>query len=246
MKEYVLITGASSSVGRATAVLLSKQYPLILGGRNLERLKETCATCNKNEEHILWQYDLSNVADINSNLADLMQAHEVKINKFVHAAGISHLSPLRLTSSETMQNVMNVNFFSAVEILKMLTNKKVNGKSLSDVVFVSSISSRWGAKGMSLYSASKGALDSFARSMAHELAPSVRVNTVLPGGFQKMGGGGVRTPFVAENESALQGYLLGEGYAEDIAEVIEFLLSERARWITGQNFVLDGGKMSHC
>lgn len=245
MKEYVLITGASSSVGRATAVLLSKQYPLILGGRNLGRLEDTRAACHQSDNHILWQYDLSNVTDINSNLSDLMQTNELKINKFIHVAGISHLSPLRLTSSETMQSIMNVNFFSAVEILKLLTNKKINGKSLATVVFVSSISSRYGAKGMSIYSASKGALDSFARSMAHELAPNVRVNTVLPGGFQKSNGGGAN-PFATENESVSQGYLLGEGYAEDIAEVIEFLLSERARWITGQNFILDGGKMSHC
>ncbi len=97
---------------------------------------------------------------------------------------------------------------------------------------------------MSLYSASKGALDSFARSMAYELAPRVRVNTVLPGGIVTRGtqslANGVNVP---KDES---GYLLGEGKVQDIANMIVFLLSEQARWITGQNFTVDGGKTTHC
>ncbi|MBR1611596.1 MAG: SDR family oxidoreductase [Methanobrevibacter sp.] len=241
MKNYILITGASSGIGRETAIMLSKNYSLILNGRDIERLNETKNLCNNSNESILWQYDLSDVKHINENLSTLINEKNISISGFVHSAGVSHLSPLHLTLQTVIDEVMNVNFFSAVEILKLLLNKKLNAKFLTDVIFVSSISSCRGAKGMSIYSASKGALDSFARSMAYELAPKVRVNTVQPGGIPTRRGGG--SGFI---QSDTTGYLLGEGHVNDVASMIEFILSERARWITGQNFVVDGGKISHC
>lgn len=97
---------------------------------------------------------------------------------------------------------------------------------------------------MSLYSASKGALDSFARSMACELAPRVRVNTVLPGGIETPG-----TQNMISDIGMLQdgsNSLLGEGTTLDIADMVAFLLSKQSRWITGQNFIVDGGRTSRC
>ena len=97
---------------------------------------------------------------------------------------------------------------------------------------------------MSLYSASKGALDSFARSMAYELAPRVRVNTVLPGGIVTPG----TQRMVGDMEMPQDGpnSLLGEGTPLDIADMVAFLLSKQSRWITGQNFIVDGGRTSRC
>ena len=244
MENYVLITGASSGIGRATAARLSKMYPLILGGRDKVRLEETRAMCENADKHLLWQYDLGGVDGIEGSLSFFLKERQRAVSGFVHSAGIAPLAPLRMTSTEQMREIMNVNFFSAAEILKLLTSRKINGKSLKNVVIVSSISSKWGAKGMSLYSASKGALDSFARSMAYELAPHVRINTVLPGGIATSEAGVMA--YGAEMLQDNAEYLLGEGKGQDIADMIAFLLSEQARWITGQNFVVDGGKTSHC
>ena len=244
MDYYVLITGASSGIGRATAIRLSKTHSLILGGRDEKRLEETRTMCENADNHRLWRYDFAAVEGIADNLSAFLKKNSVFVSGFVHSAGIAPLVPLRMTTSEAMRQIMDVNFYSAVEILKLLTSKKINGKTLENVIFISSISSQRGAKGMSLYSASKGALDSFARSMAYELAPRVRVNTVLPGGIVTRGtqslANGVNVP---KDES---GYLLGEGKVQDIANMIVFLLSEQARWITGQNFTVDGGKTTHC
>ncbi len=244
MENFVLITGASSGIGRATAIRLSKTYPLILGGRDEKRLEETRAMCENVNNHLLWRYDLAEVAEIAESLSGLIKEKNVSVSGFVHSAGVAPLVPLRMTTTVQMRGIMDVNFFSAVEILKLLTCKKINGKALENVVFVSSISSQWGAKGMSLYSASKGALDSFARSMAYELAPRVRVNTVLPGGVETPG-----TQEMVKGTELLQegsNSLLGKGKVQDIVDMIVFLLSEQARWITGQNFVVDGGATSHC
>lgn len=244
MDKYVLITGASSGIGRATAIRLSKTYPLVLGGRDEKRLEETRTMCENADEHLLWRYDLADVEGIADNLSAFLKANSVPVSGFVHSAGIAPLVPLRMTTSETMRQIMDVNFYSAVEILKLLTSKKINGKTLENVILISSISSQRGAKGMSLYSASKGALDSFARSMACELAPRVRVNTVLPGGIETPG-----TQNMTSDVGLLQegsNSLLGEGKTSDIADIVAFLLSKQSRWITGQNFIVDGGRTSHC
>ena len=138
-------------------------------------------------------------------------------------------------------NMMNVNFFAAVEISRVLVSQRCNGQSLSNLVFVSSIASQFGSKGHSLYSASKGALDALMRSLAIELAPRVRVNSVLPGA--------ISTPMTASTfanqelaDRLKQQYPLGLGTADDVAALIEFLISDAARWITGQQFVVDGGR----
>ena len=245
MDYYVLITGASSGIGRATAIRLSKTYPVVLGGRDEKRLEETRTMCENADEHLLWRYDLADVEGIADNLSAFLKGKSVFVNGFVHSAGMAPLAPLRMTTSETMRQIMDVNFFSAVEILKLLTSKKVNGKSLSRVVLISSIQSRIGAKGQSIYCASKAAMEGFMRAMAVELAPSIKLNVIRPGG--------IRTPMgniLEQNQELLakpsdDGYLLGLGETKDIAAMAEFLLSDDAKWITGQIFTVDGGRSAH-
>lgn len=245
MDNYVLITGASGGIGRATAARLSKRYPLILGGRDETRLKETRAVCENKEKHLFWCYDLANVDGITENLAAFLNKESISVSGFVHSAGIAPLAPLRMTTVERMREIMDVNFLSAVEILKLLTSKKINGKALVRAILISSIQSRLGAKGQSAYCASKAALEGFMRAMAVELAPTVKLNVIRPGG--------IRTPMgdlLQQNQELLakpsdDGYLLGLGEAEDIAAMAEFLMGEGAAWITGQIFTVDGGRCAH-
>ena len=139
---------------------------------------------------------------------------------------------------------MAVNFHSAAEIIRLLLMKPINNRQLKNIVFISSIASKFGAKGFNHYSASKGALDALMRSLAVELAPEIRVNSILPGGIRTE-----RTESMFTNPE-LEGrldanYPLGLGLPTDIASCVEFLLSDHSRWITGQQLVIDGGRTSN-
>ena len=246
--DYVLVTGASSGIGQCIAKTLATAYPLILCGRSSEGLEETRRLLSEargaDGADIVWQYDLSDTMGINAALTDLLKNHGAKVQGFVHAAGISPIAPLRMLKTDVMRDIMNVNFFAAAEILKVLSHKRTNGRTLTRVVFISSIASGMGTKGQSVYAASKGALDSFMRSMAEELAPQVRVNSIRPGGIKTR----MAKPFIdAEvcHDELSDGYLLGAGHKQDIADMAEFLLSAKSRWITGQVFTVDGGRTAH-
>ena len=141
------------------------------------------------------------------------------------------------------QEILNVNFFSAVEITRGLL-KKFNHQALSNIIFISAIWSKLGDKGNSIYAASKGALDSLVKTLAVELGPRVRVNSILPGAIKtKMSESAFSNPDILARYD--QEYILGLGEIEDIIHLVEFLISYKAKWITGQHLILDGGKTSH-
>ncbi|MBR2733743.1 MAG: SDR family oxidoreductase [Selenomonadaceae bacterium] len=246
MENYFLVTGASSGIGRAIAVELSKSAPLILGGRNMQRLEETRQLCDNSERHIFWTYDLANVAGIVESLTALIKNRGLKIGGFVHSAGLKCEIPLHLSTLDEACNVMNVNFFSATQILKTLVTRKINGKNLQSVVLISSVLAIRGQRGNSLYSAAKGAVDSFARSMAAELAPNIRVNVINPGLIWTSMTQNYEQSQELFDKPLVDGYLTGRlGQPQDVAHMAAFLMSNKASWITGQNFVVDGGLTSH-
>jgi NAD(P)-dependent dehydrogenase (short-subunit alcohol dehydrogenase family) len=140
-----------------------------------------------------------------------------------------------------MAGMMNVNFMSAAQIISVLVKKNYNDKRLKNIVFISSTASKFGAKAFSMYSASKGALDSLMRSLAVELAPDIRINSILPGGIKtQMTGQIFSDPDLTGRME--KDYPLGLGKAEYIADFVNFLVSDEARWITGQQFIIDGGR----
>jgi len=240
-KKHILITGSSSGIGRETAIRLSSSHPLILHGRDATRLQLTQDQCRRPQEHVQWKCDLGEVDQIESSLKQLLENNSIGVEGFVHCAGILKILPLRSIERSDVQGTMNVNFNSVVEIVRLLVRKKVNQKHLRGVVFVSSIASLYGARGFNLYCASKGALDALMRALAVELAPEVRVNSVLPGAIRTgMTDSMLSDPDLSKRLEA--GYPLGVGQPDDIASAVEFLLSERARWITGQQLVVDGGR----
>jgi len=238
---YTLVTGASSGLGRSTAVRLSRERNLILHGRNPERLEETLGMCLNRDRHIVWAFDLKNPGELAGSLTPLLAASARSVKAFVHCAGMVTVLPMRSVDYRVAHEIMNVNFFSAAEIVHTLLKKKVNGRALTDILFVSSIWSRFGARAHSAYCASKAALDGLMRALAVELAPAIRVNSILPGAIQTpMAAQGLADPSIAEKLE--QDYPMGIGRPDDIADVIEFVLSDRARWLTGQEIVIDGGR----
>jgi NAD(P)-dependent dehydrogenase (short-subunit alcohol dehydrogenase family) len=230
---YTLITGASSGIGAAIAKRLGATRPLILGCRDASKVSA---------EGPVWTHDLRDTAGVSASLAAFLEQHQATVECFVHSAGVVKVLPARLNDAASVQEVMNVNVLSAMQVVATLM-KKVNRGALKDLLFISSTYSIKGVKGQAAYSASKGALDAMMQSLAVELAP-IRVNSVLPGG--------VRTPMSERAftdpkhlEKMKEEYLLRLGEVDDIVNAVEFLLSDKAGWITGQRFVVDGGQTAH-
>lgn len=240
MKDYILVTGASSGLGRAVAQGLSGQYGVIIHGRDSARLAETMEGCNGGEV-LVWKHDLTDTEGIDKSLGDVLPDKKYKVVGFVHCAGMMEMVPAKVYSTDAFEREFRVNIISAALIVKFLSSRKHNGKNLRSVVMVSSNISVGGAEAFGVYGASKAGLDGLMRSLAVELAPSVRVNSVLPGGMAT-----AMTGNIFENESVKKSfesnYPLGIGNPDKVAPVIRFLLSEDAGWITGQQVIVDGGR----
>lgn len=240
--KTILITGASSGIGKATAEKCSKMgAQLIITGRNLERLIQTYNELEGNN-HVMIQADLSD----NENLKSLINAIE-KIDGIVHSAGILETIPFSFTNNIKLSETMKINF----EIPFILTQQLIKTKKIrsnSSIVFVSSLSGySTGAIGLSAYSASKGAICASVRVIALELAQKkIRVNSVCPGMVKtEMNSGNSKLFQEQLNEDELRNYPLGYGTVDDIANTNIFLLSDASKWITGTNLIIDGGASIH-
>jgi NAD(P)-dependent dehydrogenase (short-subunit alcohol dehydrogenase family) len=240
-REFILITGASSGIGKEISAQLSSNYNVVLCGRNVEKLNETKLLCSTDNETLVFQFDLSDISNIEPTLLAFIKEKNIVVSHFIHSAGYMKMQPLKLLSLDNLQQTFNTNVFSAAVICKLLIKKKVNFSSLKSIVLISSNISDRGAKALAAYGASKGAIDSLMRCLAVELAPAVRVNSVLPGGVETE-----MTKSIYANKEVIERiektYPLGKGCSGDIANAVEFLISDKARWITGQQLTVDGGR----
>lgn len=238
MNEYLLITGASSGAGKVIAQKLSSEYNLILSGRDEDALKETAMNCVN--ETLIWTHDLSDLDTVEEVLSKFIKEKNIKIKKFVHCAGDMKMIPCKMLTGNEFVKTFSINVFSAALIIKTLTSRKSNNKALDSALVISSNISNRGAKAFSIYGSSKAALDALVRNLAMELAPNVRINSILPGGMRtKM----TESIFADEKvrKRIAEKYPLGEGEPNDLVEMIKLLLSDKASWITGQQIVIDGG-----
>lgn len=242
--KTILITGASSGIGRRIAIDVSNAGgKVVLVGRDISRLKETLSFL-VGKGHTFYTFDLKDLDRIKAFVSGLIEENGA-FDGFVHSAGVEKTVPLRYTRITDYEELFRVNCLSSLEIVKHLNS----GNGFSEggsVILISSISALIGRKGLSAYSASKGALISASRVMALELAKKrIRVNTISPGT--------ILTPMVQDalnelpleiREQRLSGFPLGLGDVSDVSNACVFLLSEAARWITGHNLVVDGGYTS--
>lgn len=235
--KSILVTGASSGIGRSIAVECSKMgASLVILGRNEERLKQTYQEL-EGTGHQMYSVELTSPEEIKSILNDLPS-----LDGLVNAAGILKRVPFKLMSSDILEEVMGINFFAPAMLTKELLNSKKIGKGAS-VVFVSSISGNYcSSVGNTAYSSSKGALNALSENIALELAArNIRVNTVNPGMiatdmlYQKS----VSEEQIKED---LENYPLKRyGKPEDVAYAVIYLLSGASSWVTGSNLLIDGG-----
>lgn len=238
--KTILITGASSGIGRQCALDCAQMGAMVIAiGRNEERLQEVVS--ESNSRCVSYVFDLVNTGGIKSLITGIVERYG-KLDGFVHAAGIEVTNPVKLLKNEDYEDLYKVNCLSAFEIVKHLCGIKTFNAGGS-IVFIGSISGVIARKGLSAYAASKGALISASRVIALEMAPRrVRVNTISPGT--------VLTPMMQkvleamsdeEKEKRVNGFPLGLGETTDVSSACVFLLSDASRWITGQNLIVDGG-----
>lgn len=241
-QKRILITGASSGIGRSTAqVCASLGATLIITGRNEERLKQTLFSL-KGQNHVMFVFDYEQGVP-----ADLVAQIEGEIDGVVHSAGVLEYVPFAFVTNQKLDRVMRINFSIPFALTQLLVKQKLIKKGGS-IVFVSSISGvSTSNHGMSAYSASKGALSSVVRVLALELAKQkTRVNAICPGMVKSemnLLSQGVAQEVLEEDER--KNYPLGYGEPVDVANTICFLLSDASRWITGTNLIIDGGASIH-
>ncbi|MDP4180460.1 MAG: SDR family oxidoreductase [Bacillota bacterium] len=244
--KNILLTGASSGIGRGIAIYLSKLGAnLIMVARNQDRLNETYNLL-EHGDHYYYSMDLNNLDEIGDMVSEVCSDGR-KLDGLVHSAGISITVPIQYLKLADLNKIMNVNFYAFVELVKHFSNRKHNNNGGS-IVAISSISSKVGARGLTAYCASKGALESAIRSMALELAPKrIRINTVAPGIIETQMYEGLReivnnNDFEAELKKR---QILGVGHPEDVASATAYLLCSASKFITGSTMVIDGGYSAH-
>lgn len=243
--KKVLVTGAAGGMGQAVCALLaSRGAQVVLLDLNEEKLSDACQKLDGNG-HCYYVCNLAQIENIEGLIGQITQ-EQGPVDGFVHCAGIANVRPLKMSKYSYMLDVMNVNYFSFVEIVRCITKRKAFNPGLS-IVGICSIGAFYGAPTKTAYSSSKAAMYAAVKCMAVELADKgVRANVVAPGS--------TRTNMMeqAEEYSAgtdsykqkLSRQYLGICEPEDIANSIAFLLSDRARMITGTCLTVDGGKMS--
>lgn len=241
----MLVTGASSGIGKETSILLSQLGArVILVARRVDALQEALAELAPGE-HLTESFDLMELDGVKEWMTGIA-ARVGPLDGLVHCAGVAPVLPLPALSYDRLEPVLRLNVGAAIALARGFCQRTVRAKSGS-IVFLSSVSSLVGDKALTAYSASKGALDAAVRSLALELAPQkIRINTVAPG-F-------VPTPLYSEGLLGAAGvdaeawlsemarrHPLGLGTTRDVAHAVAFLLADTGRWITGSTLLVDGG-----
>lgn len=235
--KVILVTGASSGIGKATATECSKMgATVVITARNQQRLNETFG-----------QLESRNNVEI---MADLCKEEEVQLliqkmpmlDGIVHCAGKLDPTPFQFITKEKLNDIFSINFFSSVLLTRELLKKKLL-KNKSSIVFISSISGTVCSSFASgTYSATKGAINGIAKAMALDLSPKgIRVNTVQPGMIKTniLKDGKITDEQLQED--VLKYPLKRYGNPEEVAQAVIYLLSDASSWVTGSNLLIDGG-----
>jgi NAD(P)-dependent dehydrogenase (short-subunit alcohol dehydrogenase family) len=244
--RHYLVTGASSGIGRNTALLLHRLGArLALVDCDEDGLATLAAELGEAELVHTYIADLAEVAAIDA-LVNRCVADGGPLNGVVHCAGIQSIAPVRALQIEVWRRIFAINTEAALMLSKSMASRKVYAGDHGAIVFISSVMGLAGAAGAIPYAMSKSALGGLARSLALELASRrIRVNCVVPGFVQ--------TPLFAKTEqlwdqnqrrAVEEQHPLGFGVPEDVANAVAFLLADTGRWITGTDLVVDGGYLA--
>lgn len=225
MKKNILFVGGSKGIGRATVKLLAKDHNLFVISRTKEGLKDLDVT------HQEFDATRDKVSDL--------QLPEI-IDGFVYFPGSINLRPFHTIRPEVFREDMEINFFSLMEIVqKILPNLKRSEQA--SLIFFSTVAVKVGMPFHTSVAAAKGAIEGFAKALAAELAPAIRVNVIAPSLTNTTLAGKMLSTEEKVVKMGERHPLKRVGEAKDIANMVEFLLSEKSSWMTGQVLGIDGG-----
>lgn len=236
-EDIFVVTGASSGIGRASALQLNELgASVIITSRRYDKLKEVQNNAPYPENMFIENRDLSVDIDNHSEWIIELSKKYGKLKGLVLSAAVSFVKPLSLVDYSSLKSAYDILFNAQIMLVKGFAHRKANTGN-SSVVIISSNTALYGIKGTLEYGSAKAALITAGKVMANELySRGIRVNTISPGL--------ILTPMVEEsvkkgetNADAVQ----YAGKPEYVANMVSFLLSEKACWITGQNIVIDGG-----
>ena len=230
-KKFV-VTGASSGIGYETTLSLARGGAKVLAiARREKELMELKSNMPSNI--FISALDVCDETQLEDSIAKFFEVHGV-IDGSVHSAGISMFTPLKAFNQAAARNMMDVCFWAGVSLLQIVTKKKYSSPNSSHVQ-IASVSAHRGQKGLGIYCAVKAAVSASVKAFAKELAiKGMRVNSISPGLIE--------TNLSKDLEEILPP--LGKGTTMDAADLILFLLSEKSRWITGTDIVIDGGYLA--
>lgn len=234
-----LVTGATSGIGLALCLCLLEEGNVVYAaGRNESKILKLKSKYKS--RFIFIKIDLTKFDDYNQIFEKLLLGK--KLDGLAHCAGIEETVPLTMYNPDKVANIFNINVFSGIELLRQFSKKKYSNEGAS-IVFISSVMGELGQSGKIGYCSTKSAILGIVKSSSLELAKrKFRVNAVSPGV--------VNTPMTQKLFSVIDEnnilriknmHPLGIGEVEDVVPMIVFLLSNKSRWITGQNIIIDGG-----
>lgn len=240
--KNIIITGASSGIGRQCAISCSQiGANVVLIARNEERIKDTFEQLEPGN-HLYYSQDITKYQELESIIKDAVSKIG-KILGFIDSAGIEMTLPLKMMKPEYYYNLFSVNVISGFEFAKIISKKKYLDSNGASFVFIASIMGLLGQSGKIGYCSSKGALISGVKAMALELASKkIRVNCISPAIVETE-----MTKKLFDNvpedskKEIMKMHPMGLGKPEDVANACIYLLSDASRWVTGTNLIVDGG-----
>ena len=246
MKNTVIITGAGSGIGRSASILLSKKgYNLVLIGRSEFKLIETNNLLSKNIISGIYELDISNEISVQNCFNYIFENHK-NIVGLVNCAGV--ISPIEENFELDINNIesrriIDTNIFGTLNTNRIFINNMIRTSKSGSIVNISSISSFFQGGSFPTYALTKGGIESLTKALASRYGKNkIRINCILPGVVQ--------TPMSYYETPDFDKYVneLSEahplkriGKPNDVALLIAFLISQDSEWMTGQNFIIDGG-----
>ena len=243
--KWIVVTGATGGLGENIAKrLLETGYRVVASGRNEEKLEALFGGYGDRALRLPW--DMSD-PETTAGFADLVFEKAGAVDGLVISAGVSKILPVTMLKKAIIDEVFSINAYAPI----MLTGaflKRGRMNPGGSIILLSSLSAHEGAKGLSLYAASKGALEAFAQAVSAELAQKgIRINCIAPGMLlTQMTEGFLSNLDGGQAKQLEDGYPLGFGRPENVTGLVEYLLGDEGKWVTGQTFLLGGGRFSRA